>query len=243
MEGSPAGRIVVCADAHALAHQAAEWFAATVEQSRGVFRLALSGGSTPVELCRLLATDPWRTELPWPRMQVFWGDERFVAHDDPQSNFRMARETLLSRVTIPDANIHPVPFEGTPDDAAASYETTLQALYGGTELDPSRPLFDLTLLGLGNDGHTASLLPGEPVLAERSRWVAAVAHGRPEPRITLTYPALESSRTIAFLVTGKDKAAAVRRARAGDATIPAGRLRPRGETVWFLDPDAAGETP
>jgi 6-phosphogluconolactonase len=153
----------------------------------------------------------------------------------------MAQETLLSRVPIPAANIHPIPFEGTSDDAARSYETTLQGIYGATTLDPARPLFDLNLLGIGPDGHTASLIPGEPVLDERERWVAAVDHGRPEPRITLTYPALESSRVIMFLAVGTEKTDAVRRARAGDPAMPAGRLKPHGELLWFLDRAAAGD--
>ncbi len=134
-----------------------------------------------------------------------------------------------------------MPTDGTPDDAAVRYERTLQAAYGAAVLDPARPMFDITLLGLGPDGHTASLLPGEPVLEERKRWVAAVSHGRPEIRITMTYPVIDSSRKVAFLVAGKEKAAIFRTIRAGNSQLPAARVRPAGELIWFVDRAAAGE--
>src|SRR4029077_9981190 len=121
----------------------------------------------------------------------------------------------------PPENVHPIPTDGTPEDAARRYERTLQEAYGAATLDPQRPLFDITLLGLGPDGHTASLLPGEPVLQERRRWVAAVAHGRPEVRITMTYPAIESSRYVAFLLAGKEKAAMFKDIRSGNSQVPA----------------------
>jgi 6-phosphogluconolactonase len=148
---------------------------------------------------------------------------------------------MLDRAPVPPKNVHPVPTDGKPDDAARRYERTLQDAYGAAVLDPSRPLFDLTLLGLGADGHTASLLPGEPVLEERTRWVAAVAHGRPEVRITMTYPVIDSSRRVAFLVTGRKKTAILRAIRAGDSQAPAARVRPSGELIWFVDRAAAGE--
>jgi 6-phosphogluconolactonase len=135
-----------------------------------------------------------------------------------------------------------MPVDGTPADAAERYETQLKRVYGADEIDPARPLFEIVFLGLGSDGHTASLLPGQPVLEERKHWVAAVSEGRSEPRITLTYPAIESSNRIAFLVTGADKASAVRATRAGDQNLPAARIRPRGEILWFLDRAAATGT-
>jgi 6-phosphogluconolactonase len=118
----------------------------------------------------------------------------------------------------------------------------LQKDYGATTLDPARPLFDITLLGLGPDGHTASLIPDEPVLEERKRWVAAVSHGRPEILITMTYPPIESSRQVAFLVAGKEKAPILGQIRAGGSRVPAARLRPVGELIWFTDKAAAGES-
>src|SRR4029077_7150299 len=132
-----------------------------------------------------------------------------------------------------------VPVDGSAEDAARRYETLLQKTYGATNFDANRPLFDVTLLGLGPDGHTASLLPGEPVLEERKHWVAAVSHGRPEIRITMTYPAIESSQRVAFLVTGREKAAIVRAIRDGDGSAPAARVQPVGELFWFIDKAAA----
>jgi 6-phosphogluconolactonase len=228
-------------DPLALAHHAAEWMTAAALAAKGPFRVSLSGGSTPKTLFGLLASDEFRDRFPWPRVSWFWGDERFVPHDHPDSNYRMTREAMFAKVPVPPGNIHPVPVDGTPEDAARRYERTLQETYGVATFDPARPLFDVTLLGLGTDGHTASLLPGEPVLKERKRWVAAVSHGRPEVRITMTYPAIESSRRVAFLVAGKEKAPILRAIRDGDSQVPAARVRPVGMLLWFVDSAAAGE--
>jgi len=237
---SLAGQIEVASDPHSLAQRVAEWFTKAVSALPGQVRIALSGGSTPRELYHLLATPPFRGEIPWTRLELFWGDERFVPRDDAASNARMVRETLLSQVPIAETRIHPMPVDGTPADAARRYEDLLKRIYGADRLDPARPLFDIMFLGLGSDGHTASLLPGQPVLEERERWVAAVTKGRSEARITLTYPAIEASATIAFLVTGADKTEAVSAVRAGDTNLPAGRIRAQGQIIWFLDRAAAG---
>ena len=236
---SVAGRADIADEPHALARRAAEWFAQMASAHAGNIRVSLSGGSTPKEMYSLLSGDEFRARLPWERMEFFWGDERFVPHDDPASNYRMAMDALLAHAPVPPGNIHPVPVNGTPREAAAEYETLLKRSYGAQELDPTRPLFHIMLLGLGADGHTASLIPGQPVLDERERWVAAVAEGRPEERITLTYPAIESSAAIAFLVAGAEKARAVRLARTGEGSVPAGRIRTRAEVIWFLDRAAA----
>jgi 6-phosphogluconolactonase len=235
------GRIETLPNPAALARHVAEWMTAAALAAKEAFRVSLSGGSTPKILYALLASDAFRGRFPWTRVSWYWGDERFVPHDHPESNYRMAREAMLARVPVPPENIHPVPADGTPEEAASRYEGTLQAAYGAAVLDPARPLFDITLLGLGADGHTASLLPGEPVLQERKRWVAAVSHGRPEARITMTYPTIESSRRVAFLVAGKEKAAIFKTIRAGGSRVPAARVRPVGELVWFVDRAAAGE--
>jgi 6-phosphogluconolactonase len=235
------GRIEVLPDPLALAHHVAEWMTAAAVAARGPFRVSLSGGSTPKALYGLLASDAFRGRFPWQRVSWYWGDERFVPYDHPESNYRMTREAMLSKAPVPPENIHPVPADGTPDEAALRYERTLQAAYRATVLDPARPLFDITLLGLGPDGHTASLLPGEAVLEERTRWVAAVSHGRPEVRITMTYPPIESSRYVAFLVAGQEKAAMLSTIRAGGSRVPAARVNPVGEVIWFVDQAAAGE--
>ena len=235
------GKMVVCADPQDLAKRVAEWLIERIGENPGKVRIALSGGSTPKQLFQLLATDEYSKRVPWRRVHLFWGDERFVPPDDPDSNYGMTRATLLSKVPLPETNIHPIPTDGTLDDAATRYERLLQDEYGATVLDPARPLFDVTFLGLGEDGHTASLIPGEPVLQERRRWVAAVAHGRPEVRITLTYPALESSRFVAFLVAGAGKAKILKASHSGEADVPAARLKPHGEAIWFADRAAAGE--
>jgi 6-phosphogluconolactonase len=236
------GRVEVLPDPLSLAHHVAEWMTAAALAAPGSFRVSLSGGSTPKTLFGLLASDAFRGRFPWQRVSWYWGDERFVPYDHPESNYRMTREAMLSKAPVPPENIHPVPADGTPDEAALRYERTLQAAYGATVLDPERPLFDITLLGLGPDGHTASLLPGETVLEERKRWVAAVSHGRPEVRITMTYPVIESSRHVAFLVAGKEKAAIFATIRAGGSQVPAARVKPVGELIWFVDQAAAGAT-
>ena len=238
--GNAIGRIEILPNPPALAHHVAEWMTQAALAAPGPFCVSLSGGSTPKTLYGLLASDEFRKRFPWPRVFWYWGDERFVPHDHPDSNYRMAREAMLSKAEVPPGNIHPIPTDGAPEDAARRYERTLQEAYGAATLDPQRPLFDITLLGLGPDGHTASLLPGEPVLDERKRWVAAVPHGRPEVRITLTYPAIESSRCVAFLVAGEGKAAIFGAIRNVNSRVPAARVRPVGELFWFVDQAAAG---
>jgi 6-phosphogluconolactonase len=235
------GRIETFADPAALAHHVAEWMTSAALAATGAFRISLSGGSTPKTLYTLLASDDFRGRFPWTRVSWYWGDERFVPYDHPESNYRMTCEAMLRKVPVPPGNIHPVPVDGTPEEAALRYERILQATYGAAVLDPARPLFDITLLGLGTDGHTASLLPSDPVLQERKRWVAAVSHGRPEVRITMTYPVIESSRRVAFLVVGKKKAAIFNAIRAGASWAPAARIKPLGELIWFVDKAAAEE--
>jgi 6-phosphogluconolactonase len=226
-------------DPPALARHVAEWTTATALAAKGPFRVSLSGGSTPKALHELLASDDFKGRFPWKQVSWFWGDERFVPHDHPESNYRMAREAMLAQAPVPPENILPIPTNGTPEEAAREYERTLQRAYGAPTLDASRPLFNIMLLGLGSDGHTASLLPGDPALEERQRWVVPVSKGRPEVRITLTLPVINSSRHVAFLVAGRSKAAALAAVRAGDTRLPAARVRPVGELIWFVDRAAA----
>jgi 6-phosphogluconolactonase len=228
-------RIDVSPDPERLAHRVAQWITDLACATPGRFSVALSGGSTPKRLYQLLASAPYCNAVPWERMHWFWGDERFVAWDHPDSNYGMTRNAMLAHVPVPPDNIHGIAFAGTSADAARAYERELKIYYGADTLDPGLPLFDIVLLGMGPDGHTASLIPGEPVLEEKRRWVADVTHGRPEPRITLTYPLLESSRSTAFVAAGADKHAMMTRVLAGEWELPAARVRPVGELVWFVD--------
>jgi 6-phosphogluconolactonase len=222
--------------AEALAQNVAEWLCTLAQASDRDFAVCLSGGSTPRRLYERLATPAIASRFPWRRAHWFWGDERFVPHDDPDSNFRMTHQALLSRVPVPNDNIHAIPTEGlSPEQAAMAYETTLKRFYGADTLAPDRPLFDVTLLGIGENGHTASLFPGQPALQETRRWAVAAVGAKSEPRITLTYPALDSSRDVAFLATGDGKRDVIARAQAGDRTIPAARVRPVGRLHWFTD--------
>jgi 6-phosphogluconolactonase len=234
-------KLEILANPEAMSRRVADWVLELATAKEGVFAVALSGGSTPRRLYEDLAGPPYRDAFPWSRTHWFWGDERFVPHDDAQSNYRMVREALLSRAPIPATNIHPIPTEGvSPEAAASAYERELKSFYGAERLDPVRPLFDVNLLGLGPDGHTASLFPGTAVLAERDRWVAAVVGAKPEARITLTYPVLESSLNAVFLVAGKEKRAALARLRRGDDSLPAARLHPTGTLRIFGDAAAVG---
>jgi 6-phosphogluconolactonase len=233
-----APRTEIFDDAGQFASRAAAWIAGLIAAKGGRFRIALTGGETPRALYRELGAR-FQGSVDWTSVEFFWGDERFVPPEDPASNYRMARDTLLAQIPAREANIHPIPTSGDPDQAARTYEATLKRAYGADSLDPARPLFDLVLLGLGDDGHICSLLPGSPALEERQRWVVPVAHGRPEMRITLTYAPIQSSRVTAFLVVGEKKAEAVRAVRAGDAALPGARLQPEGELVWLLDRAAA----
>ncbi len=233
-------RLEVLADPDALSLRVADWMLGAALAKEGAFAVSLSGGSTPRRLYALLAKPPYLESFPWSRTHWFWGDERFVPHADIQSNYRMVREALLSRAPIPASHVHPIPTEGlSPEAAASAYERELKAFYGADRLDPARPLFDVTLLGLGEDGHTASLFPGTDTLDERERWVAAVSGVKSERRITLTYPALESSARAAFLVAGKDKSAIFARLVSKDGDFPAARLHPVGALYLFSDVAAA----
>ena len=229
-------RVEILADPEALAGRAAEWLMAVAKTTEGDFAIVLSGGSTPRRLYERLAREPYREAFPWHRTRVFWGDERFVSKSNARSNYRMANQTLLSHVPIPGPNVHPIPTEGmTAADAAVAYERTLRSYYGAAELDPGRPLFDVTFLGVGEDGHIASLFPGAQTLLERERWVVAVTDHGPEPRISLTYPPLESSRHVVLLVAGQQKRAIFGRVRRGDQDLPAAKLRPTGGLLWLAD--------
>lgn len=240
MSGTTSAESLTFSDAEALAQNVAEWLCDLMLASSRDFAVCLSGGSTPRQLYVRLAMPPFVSRIPWSRTHWFWGDERFVPHDSPDSNYRMARDALLSRVPIPTDNVHAIPTKGlSPEQAAADYEATLKRFYGADMLGADRPLFAVTLLGIGGNGHTASLFPGQQALREVHRWAVATVDAKSQPRITLTYPTLNSSRDVAFLVTGEDKRDVFVRARAGDPAIPAAMISPVGQLHWFTDRAAA----
>ncbi|MGH6934920.1 MAG: 6-phosphogluconolactonase [Methylocella sp.] len=231
---TPAPTVDVAGDEEPLARLVAGFIAAQASGVSGRFSLSLSGGSTPKRAYELLAESS--ASLDWRKIHLFWGDERFVPPDHRDSNFRMAREALIDHVPIPAAQVHPIPTNSSsPEEAAGRYEITLQDFYGGKTLDPERPLFDVTLLGLGEDGHTASLFPGTKALDERDAWVTSIIGVKSEPRISLTYPALQSSRLVVFIVSGAKKRDILARVLANDMALPATRLATRGTVHIFAD--------
>ncbi len=209
--------------------------------NRGRFSLALSGGGTPRRTYELLAQPPCRDEVPWDRTHIFWGDERCVGPDDPRSNARMAAEALLRHVPVPAGQVYQMDCRPSPAEGGRRYEAGLQAFFAGGE-----PRFDLILLGLGENGHTASLFPGDPVLHETKRWVAAVYVAEQELyRLTFTPTLINRARVVAFLVAGAAKSAVLRRVMEGPRDpehLPAQLIRPEpGELHWLLDKAAAGD--
>jgi 6-phosphogluconolactonase len=243
MSGQPDIRIFE--DPQSLFHGAAEEFASQATaavRSRGRFTVALSGGSTPISLYSLLAT---RASLPWDKICFFFGDERHVSPDNPESNYRMARESLLSRVPIPSENIFRVPAEN-PDanKAAEAYEQTLRKFFNPAP--GNFPRFDMILLGMGPDGHTASLFPGTAALQEKNRWVVS---NRVEKfktdRLTLTLPVLNSAALVMFLVSGQDKAGILKDVLEGKQPgelFPSKLIKPaNGELIWMVDRAAASQ--
>lgn len=213
----------------------------SLEKKEGApFRIALSGGSTPQHLYALMASSPYVERFPWRNMQFFIGDDRFVPHDHADSNFGMLQRLLFSKAPIPAGNIFPMPDRGVAEEAAQSYERTLKDLYGAEEFAPDRPFFDVQLMGVGTDGHTASLFPGQPVLHNRQAWVATcVPPAAPHTRLTLTYPAIHASQHVVFLVEGAAKQHILTRIRAQDPACPASAVTALGELVWFTDQAAA----
>jgi 6-phosphogluconolactonase len=233
-------RVQVLANAQELA-RAASWLVQDrvlqAARSRGRALLALSGGSTPLPVYERLA----KLALPWARLHLFWGDERCVPSEDENSNYGNALRKLISQAPIPEANVHRIQGELDPNEAAQLYEDELLNFFG-----PEPPVMDLVLLGMGGDGHTASLFPGGPELEERQRWVVnshpPEGTGPELPRVTLTLPVINAARAVLFLVAGRDKRPAVSRilrVLGNGSQLPAGLVRPAGDLAWFLDRQAA----
>ncbi len=236
-------KIIPLADTAVPAKAAAELLLARIADNSGRIAICLTGGSSPKQLYELLASEAYRGRIPWDRVHWFIGDERFVPVSDARNNMAMARAIFLDRLA-PASHIHPIPTDtATPDEAAARYERELKSFYGADALDPARPLFDLVLMGVGPDGHTASLFPGYPAVEETSRWVVGVPQANVEPfvpRVSLTLPTLASCRQMLFEVAGAGKRAILTRVFSGE-NLPASRARSNGETVWLVEASALPE--
>jgi 6-phosphogluconolactonase len=240
------GDVRVVADAASLFRASAEEFAsaagASIKES-GSFSVALSGGSTPRGMFALLAADEFRGRVQWDRVFFFWGDERHVPPDHPDSNFRMAREALLSHLSLRDDQVFRIPAEN-PDAAAAAYEYEVTIRRFFSLPDGQFPRFDLVLLGMGPDGHTASLFPGTKALLEQARLVVSNWVGKFNTnRITLTAPAINAAARVVFLIGGEDKAPALKAVLEGPlepSQLPSQLIRPRnGSLLWLCDRNAA----
>ena len=242
------GELRVYGDAEQLARAAAELFvtlAAESSKARGRFRVALSGGSTPRRVYELLASSGFKPRVDWNQVDLFWGDERYVPADDRDSNYRMTAEALLRHVPVPAANVHRVPTEISPPAAAAgAYEDDIRRSFGDLS---SVPQFDLVYLGLGTNGHTASLFPYSPALKETSRLVLADFVAEVNTwRISMSAPLLNRGRTVAFLVEGQQKAEVLRDVLFGppdQERLPAQLIDPEGKLLWMVDEAAASLLP
>jgi 6-phosphogluconolactonase len=240
--------IVVAESADLLAAAAAERFYRIAMESvarLGSFSVAVSGGSGPRPTHRRLAEPPFREALPWSRTHLFWVDERLVPFEDAASNYGAAAGDFICRVPLPASQVHPMTAQGrTAREAAADYQAVLETHFESPAGD--FPTFDLILLGVGPEGHTASIFPGDPTALQTDRWVVAVRGGQPEvDRLTLTLPVLNHGLHIAFLAGGRQKAAIVRTLLTRSSVrLPAARIRPAAGTVtWFLDRESAAELP
>lgn len=234
--------ITVCEDREALAHAAAELFTEQARQAVtncGRFLVLLAGGETPRRTYQILAHEPFRSLIPWSEIHFFWGDERCVAPDDPRSNFYMAQHSLLEHLQLPEQHVHAIRCNRTPQRSADTYQADLIEFFSG-----EAPRFDLVFLGLGADGHTASLLPGSAALQEQVRWTAVTRRSEDDfSRITLTAPIINQAKLVLFLVAGSDKAMVMAHVLNGTTEgkqYPAQLIRPQsGELRWFADREAA----
>lgn len=238
-------KLEVLPDAEAVSQAAADQFIAASSESieeRGEFTVALSGGSTPGSAYQRLAGADLAPLINWRKVHLFWGDERAVPPNHPESNYRLARDSFLDKVPIPHANIHRIKTELDPDLAAADYAEELQEVFG----EKGPPRFDMILLGMGDDGHTASLFPGTGALSEARRWVVAnYVEVLKSWRITLTPRVFNAARRIVFLVTGAKKAERLKQVLQGERdpeSLPAQLVDPRdGQLIWLVDKAAAAK--
>jgi 6-phosphogluconolactonase len=240
--------IEILADADALALRAADLFALAAQESaaaRPRFCVALSGGETPRALYGLLARQQFQQKIPWRRTHLYWGDERCVPPDDPASNYGMAREAFIKHVPIAPENVHRMRGEELPEDAAREYDGELRRLAAQTRPRVEVPVFDLVLLGLGSDGHTASLFPHSEALTVEDSFVVPSVAPDGSPRLTVTAPVINAARRVWFLVSGAGKAGIVAEVIEGlrvPTAVPAQGVAPaHGSLTWFLDEAAAAE--
>jgi 6-phosphogluconolactonase len=242
VNSGPHQQVSVFPDIDSLSHAAAELFASLSRaaiRSHGRFAAALSGGSTPRRFYSLLGSLPYRANIDWKRVHIFWADERCVAPSHEESNYKLAADTFLLKAAVPVENIHRIRGEEGPEVAAAGYQEELHGFFIGSQ----KPVFDLVILGAGVDGHTASLFPGSALLQERTRDVVPVYRKRPAvDRVSLTLPVLNRAANVLFLAAGRDKADIVYEVLKSDNQwqYPAGLARPfNGVLSWFLDEAAA----
>lgn len=234
------GTLIVCAELGGLFEVAAERVAsalAAAGEKQKIVSFALAGGNTPRALYQRLAREEISRRIPWSKVHIFWGDERIVPHKHPESNFRLANETFLQKVPLPPENIHAVPTNLVAEEAAESYEQTLRKHF---RLWRGFPKFDLILLGLGADGHVASLFPWTAPLEEKNKMVATAHSLAGSARVSLTLPVINSARRVYFLTTGQDKSSALQKAMEESGDLPVQRVAPaKGELVWLVDQSAA----
>lgn len=237
------GEIIIRESPSEVTLTAAELFAKTARESvseKGFFTVAVSGGFTPRPMHRMLAKEPFRSDVPWHKTHLFWVDERCVPFEDPASNYGAAQKDFLEEIPLPARQTYPMPVEIPPEEGALNYQDTMGSFF---QLENQEfPYFDLIFLGLGTDGHIAALFPGQIALEEEERFVVAVKGGNPYVnRLTMTLPALNRARQIVFLVFGKRKAETLRRVFEGpQARLPAQKIQPlNGALTWLLDSESA----
>ena len=236
-------KIIITSDASQLAAKGAQIFCKTAKETialQGRFAVAVSGGSTPRAMHRLMSQEPYLSDIPWQKTHIFWVDERMVAFDHPDSNFGTAKKDFLNIIPIPSDHVYPIPVMTRPEEGTALYQAKLKTFFH--DMSSDNPVFDLILLGIGKDGHVASLFPGRPQIKEANRWVLNVKGGQPNVfRLTLNYTVLNNARQILFLVSGSGKAAIVKTLlENSQAQLPAVKIRPpNGRVIWLLDQAAA----
>ncbi len=234
---------IIASDSYQMAEKGAEIFFNTAQNAvsrQGFFRVAVSGGSTPRSMHRLFSQEPYLSKTPWHKTHIFWVDERMVSYDHPESNFGTARKDFLDKISIPPDQVHPMPVMKRSEEGALIYREIIKSEFQIT--DHNDPIFDLIVLGVGGDGHVASLFPGQPIIDDANCWVLSVKGGQPDVlRLTLNYHVLNSAKLVLFLVSGSGKTAIVKTLfKDRQAGLPASKIRPlNGKVIWVLDRAAA----